>query len=91
MKLIITDIQLLNFWSYWIIIHYLIYIDHIIDLNYNGNIETLKQIHDLINNVQWKDINQLHKSLKERELIQDSINEYFEIKSKAKKVQKKLD
>jgi hypothetical protein len=63
--------------------------DQIIELNKDSNIETLKQIHKL-NDVQWNDTNQLHDTLEKRELIKISNNEYFKIKSKVKKEQKKL-
>jgi hypothetical protein len=63
--------------------------EQIIDLNYNTKIGTLKKIHEL-NNIKWNDTNQLREVLKEKKLIKNSINDYFEIRKKSKQIQKKL-
>ena len=63
--------------------------EHIIDLNYNGDISTLKRIHES-NQVGWNNSGALRKDLLEKKLIRKSIHEYFQIPKKSDKKQKKL-
>ena len=60
-----------------------------IDLNYNGDVSTLKSIHHT-NRVEWNDSTSLKKDLREKKLIRKSMNEYFQIPKKSNKNQKKL-
>ena len=50
--------------------------EQIIDLNYNGDVSTLKSIHHT-NRVEWNDSTSLKKDLREKKLIRKSMNEYF--------------
>ena len=63
--------------------------DQIIDFNNDGNITALKRLHDL-NDVRWNNTNQLKEDLKEKNLIKNSINEYFNIKKRKKEKQMRL-
>lgn len=63
--------------------------EQIIDLNDKADIDSLKKIHEL-NNISWNNTTQLKTILKEKKLIKNSINEYFNIKPKSKKLQKRL-
>jgi len=63
--------------------------EQIIDLNYNGDVSTLKSIHHT-NRVEWNDSTSLKKDLREKKLIRKSMNEYFQIPIPSDKKQKKL-
>jgi hypothetical protein len=63
--------------------------DQIISFNNDGNIKALKKLHDL-NDVKWNDTNQLKEDLKKKNLIKNSINEYFNIKTRQKRKQMRL-
>ena len=63
--------------------------ENIIDLNYDGDIDSLKRIHNE-NKINWYHKNDLRKELKQKRLIKRFVNEYFKIPYKKKKVQKSL-
>jgi len=63
--------------------------EQIIDLNYNGDVATLKRIHES-NRVEWNDSTSLKEDLREKKLIRKSMNEYFQIPIPSDKKQKKL-
>ncbi len=63
--------------------------EEIIDLNYNGDVSTLKSIHHT-NRVEWNDSTSLKNDLREKKLIRKSMNEYFQIPILSDKKQKKL-
>ena len=63
--------------------------DQIIDLNYRGDINALKDIHNL-NETEWNSTNSLKTDLIEKDLIRKSINEYFKIPKESISKQKHL-
>jgi len=64
--------------------------EHIINLNYDKNIDSLKTLHEK-NNINRNNKDQLREELKNKGLIKKYINEYFKIPRETKKVQKKID
>lgn len=64
--------------------------EHIINLNYDKDIDSLKTLHEK-NNINRNNKEQLREELKDKGLIKKYINEYFKIPREIKKVQKKID
>jgi len=64
--------------------------EHIINLNYDEDINSLKKLHEN-NNINWNNKEKLREELRVKGLIGRFINDFFNIPRETKKIQKKIN